>query len=166
MVDEVSAKYLVCRIKISSAEQVLEPASCERLVLFGHLFLLFLRRPHWGARAQSSARRGLDTLPLDGLPRTPSRRSSQNTSTRQLVVRSPYAVCADTGMLTPHARIAVPLSPQRRIGLESGKHRRDAGYHQEHGTDHRAPNPSSHTAVEPDCEDHQCQAKEDEVQDL
>src|SRR5215212_4834367 len=121
MVDEVSAKYLVCRIKISSAEQVLEPASCERLVLFGHLFLLFLRRPHWGARAQSSARRGLDILPLDGLPRTPSRRSSQNASTRQLVVLSPYAVCADTGMLTPHARIAVPLSPQRRsaAGLPS-----------------------------------------------
>ena len=37
------------------------------------------------------------------------------------VVSSSYAVCADTGMLTPHARIAVPLSPQRRsaAGLPS-----------------------------------------------
>src|SRR5215211_3928971 len=37
------------------------------------------------------------------------------------VVRSPYGVCTDTGMLTPHARIAVPLSPQRRsaAGLPS-----------------------------------------------
>jgi hypothetical protein len=30
------------------------------------------------------------------------------------VVRMTYSVCTDTGMLTPHARIAVPLSPQRR----------------------------------------------------
>jgi hypothetical protein len=49
VVDEVSANYLVRRIEISSAEQVLEPAACERFVLlgclFGHLFLLFVRRP-------------------------------------------------------------------------------------------------------------------------
>ena len=38
VVDELSAKDLVCHIEISSAEEVLEPASCERLVLFGHLF--------------------------------------------------------------------------------------------------------------------------------
>src|SRR5688572_12358657 len=48
MVDELSAKYLVCRIEISSAEKVLEPASCERLVLFRHLFLRFARRPPSG----------------------------------------------------------------------------------------------------------------------
>src|SRR5919107_2874358 len=37
------------------------------------------------------------------------------------VVRTLYGVCADTGMLTAHARIAVPLSPQRRsaAGLPS-----------------------------------------------
>jgi hypothetical protein len=38
VVDELSAKDLVCHIEISSAEEVFEPASCERLVLFGHLF--------------------------------------------------------------------------------------------------------------------------------
>ena len=33
MVDKLNAKYLVCRIEISSAEKVLEPASRELLVL-------------------------------------------------------------------------------------------------------------------------------------
>ena len=72
VVEEVRAKYLVCRIEISSAEEVFEPVSCERLVLFGHLFLRFSSVvPHWGASAQRSARRGLDTLTLGGLRRTP-----------------------------------------------------------------------------------------------
>jgi hypothetical protein len=48
VLDELSAKYLVCRIEIYSVPQVLEPAACERLVLlgclFGHLFLLLVRR--------------------------------------------------------------------------------------------------------------------------
>jgi hypothetical protein len=62
VVDEVSAKYLVCRVEITSAEKVLEPAACERLVLFGYLSSsLSCVVPHQGARAQSSARRGLGT---------------------------------------------------------------------------------------------------------
>jgi hypothetical protein len=48
MVDELNAKYLVCRIEISSAEKVLEPASRERLVLFGRRILRFARRPPSG----------------------------------------------------------------------------------------------------------------------
>ena len=55
MVDELSAKYLVCRIEIPSAEKVLEPASRERLVLFGHLFLRFARRPPIRALVQRVA---------------------------------------------------------------------------------------------------------------
>jgi hypothetical protein len=43
MVDELSAKYLVGRVEISSAEKILEPASRKRLVLFGHRLLRLAR---------------------------------------------------------------------------------------------------------------------------
>jgi hypothetical protein len=66
VLDELSAKYLLCRIEIYSAvPQVLEPATCEGLVLLGYLlgdlFLLFVRRPP-DASAQSRAWRGLGTI--------------------------------------------------------------------------------------------------------
>jgi hypothetical protein len=48
VVDEVGVKYLLCRIEISSAEKVLEPAACERLVLLAQLFLLVVARPPSG----------------------------------------------------------------------------------------------------------------------
>jgi hypothetical protein len=78
VLDELSAKYLVCRIEIYSVPQVLELATCERLVLlgclFGHLFLFFVRRRPPDASAQSSAWRGLGTFYC--------RRTSENSSSK------------------------------------------------------------------------------------
>jgi hypothetical protein len=64
VVDELSAKYLVCRIEISSAEKVLKPATCERLVLFG--YLLYAPHPMQEDSGFAKPRRLVDSSGTDG----------------------------------------------------------------------------------------------------